>query len=299
MRIRKFDLPYSTKIFRIEPNCFTWKTGKENEFSTDFRTHDKYSKRLYHAFKYIWYVLHFLDFLFDDYPKLNFSFGFDTLTVYPDADAETNTVDGFASRTATGSFSVCRTGSGASANSVAQYIWTGFGCSSTAGVWNNFYRAFTYFNTSSLTSYATISDAVLSLYPYSTYFVKTLLNQSYSLVSATSASDTNIVSADYLYTNFGTTLFAPAFDVASIAVSYNDFVFNSDGINAISLSGITRIGHRLEADRTGTAPSWSSGKAVRAAMNSADYTGTTTDPKLVITYTVSAPPTPTMKSYVY
>ena len=57
MGIQDCDLPFSEKIVRIQPNSFTWRTG-EREFMTDFRTHNKFGKRLYYGF----------------YPKTNNSF---------------------------------------------------------------------------------------------------------------------------------------------------------------------------------------------------------------------------------
>src|SRR3990167_5137978 len=52
------------KIIYIEPNAIWWKGKKKREVVAEFRTHDKFGKRLYYAFKPIWYLIHYWDTLF-------------------------------------------------------------------------------------------------------------------------------------------------------------------------------------------------------------------------------------------
>src|SRR3990167_8011164 len=98
MCIRKFDCPIDVAINYIEPNAFWYGAklvGKNKiKVTTDFRTDNKFSKRLYYAFKYIWWVMHIWDEIFADRMMPAYSFGFNTLTVYPNADPETTSVDG-------------------------------------------------------------------------------------------------------------------------------------------------------------------------------------------------------------
>src|SRR5438046_354201 len=77
------------KISRILPNAIFW---NEQLASGNFeiRTHNKFAKRLYYGLKPVWYVLHFLDWLFLDRFLLpynpRYSFGFTNFgPIYPDA----------------------------------------------------------------------------------------------------------------------------------------------------------------------------------------------------------------------
>src|SRR3990167_6904029 len=74
---------------------------KKVEIVACFRTHDKYSKRLYFAFKPLWYILHALDWAMLDRIEYaaRFSFGFSTLTQYPGSIGAGNKMDGRFSRT--------------------------------------------------------------------------------------------------------------------------------------------------------------------------------------------------------
>ena len=85
LRIHK-DLKFSEKIISLEPN--NYKVSLGSEIRVDFRTHNKFSKRMFYAFKYYWYFRHYLDnvihfvrslFLL---PKLQLAY--DTLTAYPE-----------------------------------------------------------------------------------------------------------------------------------------------------------------------------------------------------------------------
>src|SRR5258707_9027350 len=84
LRIHK-DCP-DRSIVQILPNSYTvfnrWIDDRV-ELITDFRTHNKFAKRLYYAFKPFWIVLHIWD-LFADFVIPSWSFGFNTLTVFPD-----------------------------------------------------------------------------------------------------------------------------------------------------------------------------------------------------------------------
>src|SRR3990167_6625696 len=55
----------NNKIVKIEPNSISWGTKKINktkiQVTTEFRTHNKYSERIFNAFYYIWYMFHIWD----------------------------------------------------------------------------------------------------------------------------------------------------------------------------------------------------------------------------------------------
>src|SRR3990167_10930400 len=79
------------KVDLILQNAVFQKSGKE--IKAEFRTHDKYAKRLFYEYRTIWKAFHWFDMNVANIyiPKLNL--GFDTLTVYPDPDVEVDTVD--------------------------------------------------------------------------------------------------------------------------------------------------------------------------------------------------------------
>src|SRR3990167_8948353 len=70
-------------ITRIEPNAIRWGNTWE------FRTHPKFGKRIYYAFRPFWWTLHFWDWLIAERFLPKYSFGLLILTVYPDANPET------------------------------------------------------------------------------------------------------------------------------------------------------------------------------------------------------------------
>ncbi len=75
LRIYK-DCPKGKKIIKLLPNCYTW-DNQDGTFSTDFRTHNKFAKRLYYGLKPLWYILHFWDWIIADriwYPQLSIPF---------------------------------------------------------------------------------------------------------------------------------------------------------------------------------------------------------------------------------
>jgi hypothetical protein len=115
LRIRKFDCPLKTKIAGIAPNNFTFNqklvlidhiklkkgwviydpTNRQHkrlrkscliekrialERTTDFRTHNKFSKRLFYAFYPVWWLAHQWDTLFANQWQPAWNLGFDTLT---------------------------------------------------------------------------------------------------------------------------------------------------------------------------------------------------------------------------
>lgn len=289
MRIRRHDLPLSVKIFRIEPNAFTWETGEPNEYSTDFRTHDKFAKRLYYAFKYVWYALHFIDWLFQPFPKLKLNFGFDTLTAYPEAGTGTYTHDAYLQVSYMNeSWAAIR----AEAGSVNSNSSTSFYCakitnSATSGNFKDLFRSQILFNTSSLTSSATNVSGIFSIYGAATGNSLGLTNaeKSIAVVSSNPASNVQVSGGDF--GNIGSTRFATDIDLATS--QYNDFTLNSNGNNAISLTGITKFGTRYAIDLDNGTPPWiGSNKTSYVQIYYADYTGTFRDPKLVVTYTPSS-----------
>jgi hypothetical protein len=286
LRIRKFDCPIKTKINYIGPNFFTYnakRKGKKIEATTDFRVNDKFARRLYYAFKPLWYLLHGWDLL--TVRKLNWNLGFDTLTQYPGSTAANNPCDGQVGREAVNeTFSTIRAGAG-NANATSS-IQVRLSASATNNQYQMLRRALTCFDTSALPDTANISEAVLSL--YGTAKGNTLGETPLHVCAVAPAATNAIANADY--GNFSTTSFGSIsytnFDGGN---KYNGITLNSDGKSAISLTGITKYGQRLGWDilNDTTGLSWNASTNFTVfAYNSAAAAGTSTDPKLVVTYTV-------------
>ena len=322
LRIHK-DIPWNEKIEEIMPNAFTYgkklvlvdcvklKNGEEvfnhskklhrklknkgllvkrlrQQQTTDFRTHDKFSKRLYYGLKPFWYLLHFMDWaMLDRCEELSkLSFGFSTLTFYPDAGTGNTTVDGSVFQrvsASNASWATIRNGAGTVAEptlSEGPYFYMGGGPSG----WQFLYRSIFLFDTSSLTSSATISDAVLSLYGYSKSDILNI-NPNIDIYTSSPASNNNLQASDF--TKIGTISQTgsaiPYYNF--ITYRYNDFTFNATGRGNISKTGISKFGARnANYDVSGSTPSTSYGySAIRGYF--ADQTGTTQDPKLVVTGT--------------
>jgi hypothetical protein len=135
------------------------------------------------------------------------------------------------------------------------------------------------FDTSSLTSGATISSAVLSLYGTSSYYSNPS-SSSAVIVAFAPASNNNLVAADF--GTFSYTAFATIAQASLSQSAYNDFTLDSNGIANISKTGISRFGCIYEVDRAITTIT---GVDNIFNFKPADTAGTSNDPKLVITYT--------------
>lgn len=105
-----------------------------------------------------------------------------------------------------------------------------------------------------------------------------------AIYSATPASNNSIVGADY--SRIGTTAFATIANAAwPGSGTYADFALNAAGLANIDGSGISRFGVRnANYDVAVVAPTWTSGATASLDFKLADTAGTTTDPKLTVTY---------------
>jgi hypothetical protein len=235
--------------------------------------------------------MHFWDWCIADRWVPELSFGFATLTKYPDAHPETNTVDGPAAQaygdTEGVAWSTLIADAGSWVNDTAadesfMYIQS----DSVTDKWRNITRSIFSFDTSALTDEAVKSAAVLSLFGS---YKNDALGSSPTLNIYTSnpASNTSLVAGDF--DSFGSVAQCDTpMAYASFSISgYNDFAFNSTGRGNISKTGISKFGGRnANYDVAASAPTW--GATLSSEMNGyyADQTGTANDPKLVVTYTL-------------
>ena len=285
LRIHR-DCKFNEVIDQIFPNSYRIQVGK-NTYRSDFRTHQKFSKRVYYAFRPIWWTMHAIDWLILDRTKLIPSFNFLELTVYPDADPETSTVDGRARRyIATGEiFSTIRTSAGTDFqdNAINDIVMQLLAHSTATDNYVLLGRAFILYDTSSLGTSATIISAILSLLGSSS--LNGLGTYDVHISSSNPASNTGLVASDY--GNVGSVSFGSLTWASLVLASYNNFILNANGINNISLTGISKFSIQnswdINNNFTGT---WVGDGNTYFAFLTAENTGTSQDPKLVVTYSL-------------
>ena len=143
LRIHK-DLKFSEKIYRLEPNNYQVLLN-DGQIRADFRTHNKFAKRIFYAFKPYWYFRHYLDNVIHFarslfyLPKLQLAY--DTLTAYP-AAGNISPCDGQAARLVSASPEAWATIQGGAGTNPPAPIATGnpmvnyhLQTSTTSGLW--------------------------------------------------------------------------------------------------------------------------------------------------------------------
>lgn len=219
--------------------------------------------------------------------SVGLNFGFDTLTAYPDAHPETDTVDGrisYSSYSATWSTIHNATSGKKVYDQETSGYFVLLNSSYSSSEWGELCRSFFLFKTSALGSGATVSDATFSFYVPSTYS-QGLGTITINVVASTPASNTGLVVGDY--DQLGTTSFGTKSGTSS---GYNDITLNASGISNISKTGISKFGCRSEWDRSNTPPTWVSNKTSLEECCFAEDTTANNgkDPKLVVTYTAQS-----------
>ena len=285
MRIRKCDLPLKTRIIDFGPNWFTHSAklkGDQVELQTSFRSNEKYARRLWFAFEPLWWAFHAWDWLTKPWPAMNL--GFDTLpTVY---STPGTSVSGYVVRTGVSeSFATIRAGEGRSSGYDSGFQGIQIRLISTAGanLYGSLFRGIFLFDTSSLNDGATLTAASIGI--YGSGKSANLGAFEVDIVSATPESNTVLANGDYA--NLGTTPFSSVAYASLSNAAYNTFSLNASGIATISKTGISKFGGRLNWDTdnsfTGT---WYSSCDSRIMFEDGGTFGTTSDPKIDITYTL-------------
>lgn len=277
------------KIFKIEPHAIHWKNS-DGTCSVEYRSHAKFAKRLYHFFRPVWETMHFFDMQFANRfaPQLNL--GFDTLTVYPDANPESTTVDGgtwlFDSGTDRSWATLIATGANNVSDTSATMSFGQFVGSTTTNTWWGMYRSFFLFNTSSLGALAVISSATVSVFGSAKQNTSPA-DANFNVYSSNPASNTSLSTSDH--GSLGTTAFSSNISYSAWSTSgYNSFTLNGSGLAAISKTGITKFGGRSTADAANSMPAWSAFCNQHVQFYTADQGGTGNDPRLVVNYSVQA-----------
>lgn len=273
------------EITKIEPHAIHWQ-NEDGSFTVEYRTHAKFAKRLYHFFRPLWETMHFFDMHFANKYVPEWNLGFDTLTAYPDANPETNSVDGGTWLVDSSTDRAWSTIRSAGANNVSDSATTivvgGYFCSTTSNQFWGLYRSFFLFNTSSIGATGAITAATLSLFGSSKQNTAGG-NFNTNIYSSNPASNTSLSTSDH--GSLGTTAFSSNIAYNSWnASAYNSFALNSSGIAAISKTGITKFGGRTANDAENVAPTWASFGNANIQCYSADQSGTGNDPRLSVTY---------------
>lgn len=279
-------------IIQIEPNSITWVAGKKGDdfvFQTEFRTHDRFAKRLYYGLYPLWRVMHEWDRVIAEplcAPLLDF--GFSTLTAQPVAGA-TSPCDGPVNRVGVDeAFAtiIAAAGNQGGLESTVTDTCCAVKASTTSNQFAEIRRSGFNFDTSSIGSGASVSAAVMSI--VSNFKTNGLGADSYDCVDFNPAATNAIPSTAFVL--FGSTSYANIAYASLDAggTNYNDWTLDSNGISNLSLTGVSSYGLRSGWDRSGTFGGvWASGAQTRFQARYADTAGTGSDPKLVVTYTAS------------
>lgn len=208
-----------------------------------------------------------------------------TSTFYPDANPETTSVDGYVRVTGKdeswAAIIAEATGTAANDGLASSTSFLRIFSTATTNHWNTVTRSIFLFDTSPIGT-DTVSAAVFS-FAASTKSDTLGANPSANVYASAPASNTTLATGDFA--TFGSTAFCDTpLALSSVSTSgYNDFTLNATGRAAV-VNGITKLGLRWVEDVSGSAPAWASLAASDITGYFADQTGTTSDPKLVVTH---------------
>jgi hypothetical protein len=299
-KISRYALRLDTKEDLMEIGPSYYKVGlPDGQIQASFRTHDKYSKRVYYSLFLFWWALHFIDWLLLDRFVPKYSFGFTVLTAYPQAGhggSNTTCDTGFWCYIVGSTFATLRGSGTCSTIGIDNSYGTcaGLYCSATASRFDSLFRGGFTLDTSALGATSTITAASFYLCaiqngasggsnpyvaPYSninlvsltpTYNANSLATQDYSALGTTSYSSVTVVN----FVDDGTT--------------YTEMVLDANGLATISKTSITSFGTKLQGDVVNRTPTYLANAQLYYNVYFADNTGTAKDPKLVVTYTAGA-----------
>lgn len=270
------------RVLQIWPNAVVYAAG--NQRRAVYRTHDKFSKRLYYAFRPLWWALHYWDHLIADRWVPEWSYGFATLTLYPSPGSVTN-FDGYIDSAGT-PWSTVRSGLNlVSTQTFSRLVLESSWYTATSDY--DLTRCWLRFDTSvnGLLVNASISAGKIELRYFSyTTSDANRADRAYFFQSTIPQSET-FLDTSY-WSSFGSTQVASNENFTLWTVSPGSSVYggpslNSTGRAMVNATGITGYCIRAEADVFVTTPSTVS----QLQWNAADQSGTSLDPRLVITYT--------------
>lgn len=294
-RIQEHEI--GKKFIEVHPNALVWKNDGKNVI--EFRTANKYANRIKSSLGFLKVLLKLSAALgVRSFAKFETAFLLSPILLmgtstdfFPNADAETTSVDGKATHTAGGlgsgvAWATLRAGTGtSSSDAVADELAARWVADNVSNQWRIQDRGFFLFDTSALTSGATISAATLSLYVHilTAPTDATASKRELRVVSSNPASNTGLTGTDYA--TIGSTEFGHI-TYGSVSIdAYNDVSLNASGLSNISKTGISKFGTLSGADMDNSAPTWALFDVLAYQIKFAEASGTSTDPKLTVTYT--------------
>jgi hypothetical protein len=215
-----------------------------------------------------------------------------TGTFYPDANPETTTCDGnlLALTTDTWANIVATTNAlnalDDQTDGTAELMTGGSGNN-----WARIRRCYCGFSLSSLSG-ATVSGATLSVYYLSGQQLDQIGSQKINIsTSANIASNTSLATTDFDEVGQSQTAISTEIAISSLTGNaYNAFAFDSTGVSDVQskTGSVYHAAVRVASDISRVEPTWSASKSSYARMAFAETAGTSSDPKLVVTYTVGS-----------
>ena len=265
------------RITKVLPSCIEWR--QDGKLYAEFRTNNRYALRLYHAFKPVWHLFHWWDMTFANRLSEQLNLGFDTF--YPDAHPESTSADGYSFRSSTATtFSDLRDSNGNGLDDSGTIIIMSLVSSSTTDRYTNLSRGFAFFDTSSLDDLATVTSAVLSL--KGSNKLNDLGSPDLHVAGTTSLNQTKVDQNDYQTVqraSFGSVAYA-----GFSTTAYNDVTLDANGRSNVKTNDLSRFSLQLSWDLNDNfTGSWVSNSGSRFYVRSADSSGTSSDPKLVVT----------------
>lgn len=281
--------PAEARFTRFFPYAVEW-ANADGTLTGAFKTSDKYANRLKHSLRHLKAFLLALGLgafaRGERALALQFIFAGVVTDFRPDPDAETTTVDGYAQHGGGSvAWSTLRSSAGNfSEDNSTDYTFAYWSAAGTLDQWDTIARGIFLFDTTPINSASTVSAGSFIFYctgktaPSDADATKRELR----LASSAPASNTAITGTDYA-TLGNTSLGALAY--ASITASASNTVpLNASGLSNVTKGGISKFGTRSGADQDNSAPSWVLSDQYIVYGRFADYTGTSDDPTLRLTY---------------
>jgi len=215
--------------------------------------------------------------------------GLTTTDFYPDASAESTSVDGHVGRNPSApgeSWSTIRdTADGTNAYDSNTTISCNLRTEYDYDAWDAMARIITLFDTSAIPDTDTISSATMSLYGSSSK--ANITGVSLALTSSNPTSNTAVVVGDY--DTLGTTRYATDISFSSLSTSaYNVWTLNASGILVISKTGVTKLGFRSSNDLDDSEPDPFPDRNTESQLVAYSSDNGSNKPKLSVTYAAAA-----------
>lgn len=287
------------KLNLVKPNMVQARLS-ESQQTSEFRTANKYGRVIRHRWKEFQEYEKYLS--EREYTKvarwaerlgIPVVAGATESTFHPDPHPETSTWDGLVRRTGVDETWTNLVG-GNGTNFLDEpdaLVTPRILASTTTDQYSESSRPITLFDTSAIDDTDTIDAVIISADLDSS---QTLLNDGSSLestchiVAAVTASNTGGTDTDF--ENMLGTSFGESSTQDSLAAGYEDITLDANGRANINKTGISKFGWRYGWDINDvlTGIVWGSTNANRLNMLFAEQTGTTSDPKLVVTHSAAA-----------